>query len=97
MRSRLKRATSTPLNQRRLEEALQLLQLDPLIEQVNAELAAGSTPGRNILRVSLKEAPAFHAAIAVENKQSPSIGSIKVSVEVSHDNLLGFGDRLSDK
>lgn len=34
------------LNQRRLEEALQLLQLDPLIEQVNAELVAGSTPGR---------------------------------------------------
>lgn len=97
VRSRIIRATSTPLNQKRLEEALQLLQLDPLIEQVNAELAAGSTPGRNILRVSLKEAPAFHAAIAVENNQSPSIGSIQGSVEVSHDNLLGFGDRLSAK
>lgn len=95
VRSRLERATSTPLNQKRLEEALQLLQLDPLIEQVNAELAAGSTPGRNILRVRLKEAPAFHAAIAVENNQSPSIGSIQGSVEVSHDNVLGFGDRLS--
>ena len=95
VRSRLKRATSTPLNQRRLEEALQLLQLDPLIEQVNAELVAGSTPGSNILRVNLKEAPAFHAALAVENNQSPSIGSIQGSVEANHDNLLGFGDRLS--
>jgi len=95
VRSRLKRATSTPLNQQRLEEALQLLQLDPLIEQVNAELVAGSTPGSNILRVSLKEAPAFHAAFAVDNNQSPSIGSIQGSVEVSHDNLLGFGDRYS--
>ncbi|MEW5855766.1 MAG: POTRA domain-containing protein, partial [Cyanobacteriota bacterium] len=37
VRSRLERATSTPLNRQRLEEALQLLQLDPLIEQVNAE------------------------------------------------------------
>lgn len=97
VRSRLERATSTPLNQKRLEEALQLLQLDPLIEQVNAELAAGSNPGSNILRVRLKEAPAFHAAIALENNQSPSIGSIQGSVEVSHDNLLGFGDRLSAK
>lgn len=95
VRSRLERATSTPLNQQRLEEALQLLQLDPLIEQVKAELAAGSTQGSNILRVSLKEAPAFHAAIAVENNQSPSIGSIQGSVEASHDNLLGLGDRLS--
>lgn len=95
VRSRLKKATSTPLNQQRLEEALQLLQLDPLIEQVNANLAAGSTPGSNILRVSLKEAPAFHTAFVVDNNQSPSIGSIQGSVEVSHDNLLGFGDRLA--
>ncbi len=95
VRSRIIRATSTPLNQQRLEEALQLLQLDPLIEQVNAELVAGSTPGSNILRVSLKEAPAFHTAFGVDNNQSPSIGSVQGSVEVSHDNLFGFGDRLS--
>jgi hemolysin activation/secretion protein len=95
VRSRLERAISTPLNRQRLEEALQLLQLDPLIEQVNAELVAGSNPGSNILRVSLKEAPAFHAAIGVDNNQSPSIGSVQGSVEVSHDNVLGFGDRLA--
>jgi hemolysin activation/secretion protein len=93
--SRLKKAASTPLNQQRLEEALQLLQLNPLIERVNAELVAGSTQGKSILRVSLTEAPAFHSAIAFENNQSPSIGSIQGSVEVSHDNALGFGDRLS--
>lgn len=95
VRSRLKKATSTPLNQQRLEAALQLLQLNPLIEQVNAQLVAGSTQGRSILRVSLTEAPAFHTATAFENNQSPSIGSIQGSVEVSHDNALGFGDRLS--
>ncbi|KAM3108465.1 ShlB/FhaC/HecB family hemolysin secretion/activation protein [Phormidesmis sp. 146-33] len=95
VRSRLERATKTPLSQRRLEEALQLLQLDPLIEQVNAELVAGSTPGRNILRVSLKEAPAFHHAIVIENNQSPSLGSTQGRLEVSHNNLLGLGDHLS--
>jgi len=95
VRSRLEQATSTPLNRQRLEEALQLLQLDPLIERVNAELVAGSNPGSNILRVSLKEAPAFHAAIGVDNNQSPSIGSVQSSVEISHDNVLGFGDRLA--
>ena len=95
VRSRLKLATSTPLNQQRLEDALQLLQLDPLIEQVNAQLVASSTQGNSILRVSLKEAPAFHSAIAFENNQSPSIGSTQGSVAISHDNVLGFGDRLS--
>ncbi len=95
VRQRLERATQTPLNQRRLEEALQLLQLDPVIAQVNAQLTAGNAPGRNILQINLQEAPAFHAGIAIDNSQSPSIGSIQGSVFVEHDNLLGFGDRFS--
>ncbi|KYC37720.1 hypothetical protein WA1_04160 [Scytonema hofmannii PCC 7110] len=95
VRSRLRLATKRPLNRRRLEEALQLLQLDPLLQQVNAELTAGSAPGRNILQVQLKEAPAFHAGIAVNNNQSPSIGSVQGSVFLRHDNLTGFGDSFS--
>ncbi|WP_413166792.1 ShlB/FhaC/HecB family hemolysin secretion/activation protein [Capilliphycus salinus ALCB114379] len=97
VRSRLQRVTSAPLNRQQLEQGLQLLQLDPLIEQLNAELAAGSSPGKNILRVRLKEARAFHSALAVENDQSPSIGSTQGGAEISHNNLLGFGDRLGVK
>jgi hemolysin activation/secretion protein len=74
---------------------LQLLQIDPLIERVNAELTAGSTAGRNILRLTVKEAPAFHAGVGVDNNQSPSIGSEQASVFIAHDNLLGFGDKLA--
>lgn len=95
VRERLAIYATTPLNRQRLEEALKLLQLDPLISQVNAELTVGSTPGRNILQVRLREAPAFAAGIATENRQSPSIGSTQASVFAIHENLLGFGDRLS--
>ncbi|GAA6620147.1 ShlB/FhaC/HecB family hemolysin secretion/activation protein [Scytonema sp. NUACC26] len=95
VRSRLRRATSKPLNQKRLEEALQLLQLDPLISRVNAELTAGSTPGRNILQVQIQEAQAFHAGVSIDNTQSPSIGSLQGGVFITHDNVLGFGDRFN--
>lgn len=95
VRRRIAIATTKPLNRQRLEEALQLLQLDPLLERVNAELIAGSTPGRNILQVRLKEAPTFHAGVFTENRQSPSVGSVQTALFVAHDNLLGFGDRLS--
>jgi hemolysin activation/secretion protein len=95
VRKRLERATQTPLNRQQLEQALQLLQLNPLIARVNAELTAGSVPGRNVLRVQLQEAPAIHGGIVLDNNQSPSIGSIQGSVFVSHDNLLGLGDRFS--
>ncbi|MEH2144229.1 ShlB/FhaC/HecB family hemolysin secretion/activation protein [Nostoc sp.] len=94
VRSRIARATQTPLNQKRLEQALQLLQIDPLIARVNAELTAGSTPGSNILRLQLKEAPAFHAGMEVANSQSPSIGSEQGSVFIEHENLLGLGDKF---
>lgn len=40
VRDRLELAPDTPLNQQALVEALQLLQLDPLIRQVDAELVA---------------------------------------------------------
>jgi hemolysin activation/secretion protein len=95
VRDRLKLAASRPLNQNRLEQSLQLLQLDPLIAQVNAELTAGSAPGRNVLRVALRESNAFHAGVGGDNYQSPSIGSQQFNIQVSHDNVFGFGDRLS--
>lgn len=95
VRSRLNQATTTPLNQQRLEEALQLLQLDPLIDQVNAELTVGSTPGQNVLLLDLQEASAFNAGVGSDNYRSPSIGSAQLNVFVAHDNLFGFGDRLS--
>ena len=95
IRRRLELGVSTPLNKSNLERSLQLLQIDPLIAQVNAELGAGSTPGRNILRLIVKEAPAFHAGVSLENNQSSSVGSLQGGVFVNHNNLLGFGDRLS--
>ncbi|MEA5602783.1 ShlB/FhaC/HecB family hemolysin secretion/activation protein [Nostoc sp. UHCC 0252] len=95
VRSRIARLANKPLNQKRLEEALQLLQLDPVIERVNAELTAGSTPGNNILQVTITESSPFHAGVNFANNQSPSVGSQQGSVFIAHDNLLGFGDKFS--
>lgn len=95
VRSRLALATKAPLKRKSLEVALQLLQLDPLFAQVNAELIAGSAPGRNILEIQLQEAPAFNAGIEINNNQSPTIGSLQGIVFASYNNLLGFGDRFT--
>jgi hemolysin activation/secretion protein len=95
VRSRLAQAATRPVSQPRIERALQLLQLNPLIQQVNAELTAGSAPGLNILSVRVREAPAFHAGIGGDNYQSPSIGSGQLSVQASHDDVLGIGDRIN--
>jgi hemolysin activation/secretion protein len=95
VRSRLNLADSVPLSQFRIERALQLLQLDPLVEQVNAELTAGSSPGQNVLQVRLREAPPLGVELLADNYQSPSIGSYQVGISASYTNILGVGDRLS--
>jgi hemolysin activation/secretion protein len=93
-RSRILKAGKSPVNIQQLEQALQLLQLNPLFSRVQAELKAGTSPGQSVLTLILTEADAFSAAYFVSNSQSPSVGSVRNSAVVSHQNLLGFGDSL---
>jgi hemolysin activation/secretion protein len=95
IRSRLESSTTKPLNIDRLTEALQLLQLDPLIESLDAELSAGIQPGTNSLTVSVVEADTFKVTARLNNNRNPSIGTFKRSIEVSEANLLGIGDKIS--
>ncbi|MEH2057659.1 MAG: ShlB/FhaC/HecB family hemolysin secretion/activation protein [Nostoc sp.] len=94
VRSRLAIATSPPLNRQRLLEALQLLQLNPLIQNVSAELSAGSRPGVNLLEVKIREAKTFSSQIVLDNGRSPSVGSFRRRLQLNEANLLGLGDAL---
>jgi hemolysin activation/secretion protein len=94
IRSRLALATKAPLNQERLLQALQNLQLDPLISNLSAELAAGSRAGVSSLEIQVREADAFSTQISIDNQRSPSVGSVRRQLEINHNNLLGFGDRF---
>ncbi|NET59301.1 MAG: BamA/TamA family outer membrane protein [Symploca sp. SIO2E6] len=97
VRSRLGLAAQVPINLHRLEEALQLLQLDPLLDTVQAELSAGTAPGLSVLRVNLTEAQPWIAEVGFDNYNSPTIGSLGGSLTLGNRNFLGFGDRLSTK
>ncbi|MGF1935609.1 MAG: ShlB/FhaC/HecB family hemolysin secretion/activation protein [Nostoc sp. ChiQUE02] len=95
VRSRLAIATSPPLNRQRLLEALQLLQLNPLIQNVSAELSAGSRTGTSLLEVKITEAKTFSSQIVLDNGRSPSVGSFRRRLQLNEANLLGLGDGLS--
>ncbi|HEY9726149.1 MAG TPA: ShlB/FhaC/HecB family hemolysin secretion/activation protein [Chroococcales cyanobacterium] len=95
VRSRIGLATKPPVNLGRLEEALQLLQLDSHISAVQAKLSPGTAPGLSVLTLNVKEAQPLATSLSVENRNSPSVGSIQGTAAISHNNLLGFGDRLS--
>lgn len=94
VRSRLQLATSRPLNTNSLLRALQLLQLNPLIKNISAELAAGSRPDRSVLEVKVTEADSFDLEFFADNGRSPSVGSFRRGVRINQGNLIGFGDGL---
>ncbi|MGJ5676491.1 MAG: ShlB/FhaC/HecB family hemolysin secretion/activation protein [Nostochopsis sp.] len=95
VRSRIALATSKPLNRERLLEALQLLQLDPLIANISAELSTGSRPDQSLLEVNVVEADSFKVDVFADNAGDPSVGTFRRGVNLSEGNLLGFGDRFS--
>ncbi|MBW4672746.1 MAG: ShlB/FhaC/HecB family hemolysin secretion/activation protein [Desmonostoc geniculatum HA4340-LM1] len=95
VRSRIAIATTKPLNINRLKEALQLLQLNPLIESLDAELTAGTRPGVNSLAVRVKGARTFNTQLSINNNRNPSVGSFERGIALSEASLLGIGDRLS--
>ena len=95
VRSRIALATGTPLNQNRLLEALRLLQLNPLIKNVSAELRSGSSLGTNLLVVTVDEDNTFNVQFDLNNNRSPSVGTLRRQVQIGERNLLGLGDSLS--
>lgn len=94
VRSRLGLAVQTPLNQNRLLEALQLLQLDPQIKNISAQLSAGVRPDLSLLEVEVIEADTFNIDVFANNGRNPSVGSFQRGVHLEERNLLGFGDGI---
>ncbi len=93
VRARL--TSKKPINQKRLLEDLQLLQLNPLIASISAELAAGTSPVTSVLEVQVREAKTFDTQVVADNGRTPSVGSFRRRLQLSEANLLGLGDGLS--
>lgn len=95
VRRRLAIASQAPVNREKLLNALQLLQLNPLIKNISAELAAGTTPGTSLLKVRATEADPFDVIFSWDNYRAPSVGTNRRQVQLTHRNLFGFGDRFN--
>jgi hemolysin activation/secretion protein len=95
IKKQLTNAVQTPLDRQKLEQSLQLLQLDPLIRKVDANLSPGFTSGRSQLQLNIQEAPPLQTSFRINNYQSSTIGTIQGTVATSYNDLLGLGDRFN--
>ncbi|MEH2311320.1 MAG: ShlB/FhaC/HecB family hemolysin secretion/activation protein [Nostoc sp.] len=95
IRDRILLGAKTPLNVPHLLEKLQLLRLDPRIQNLSAELQTGVHPGTSVLQVEVEEANTFKPTATLDNGRSPSVGSFRRGIDLQEANLLGLGDTLS--
>ena len=94
IKSRLAIASKQPLNKKRLLKGLQLLEVNPLIDSISAELGEGTRPGKNRLEVRIQEAKTFNPSITFDNDGSPGAGTFRRQIQIDEGNLLGYGDSI---
>jgi hemolysin activation/secretion protein len=95
LRDRVERGAQTPLRLEPLQERLQLLQQDPRIERINAELRPGDKRGDSILQLNVKEASPWKAWLDLNNYQTPVVGAERGLATIAHQNVTGNGDAFS--
>ena len=95
LRKRLELATRGPVNIKDLEQRLQLLQQDPRIRRVHAQLGPGEVRGESLLSLRVEEENPYQLSFYSANDESPAIGSAHGQIRVEHQNLTGNGDTLA--
>jgi hemolysin activation/secretion protein len=91
---RIRLGAGPPLNVNQLRERIQLLLLDPAIDQVNARLGPGLRRGEGRLEIDVVEAPRYQPTFRFANDRSPAVGAEHGELTLSFGNLLGRSDPL---
>ena len=94
VRSRIELGAKTPLNQFDLEDQLRLLRADPLIDNIEASLRAGTGLGQSILVVRIAEADPWEAHLTLDTDSPVSVGVVRTGANVTYRNPFGIGDQL---
>ncbi len=95
VRNRVQLGAGKPLNTGKLEDQLRLLRADPLFENVEASLRAGTGVGQSILIVRVVEADPFEGSVSIDNYSPPSVGSERLGLNLLYRNLTGNGDEIA--
>ncbi|MCT7982228.1 filamentous hemagglutinin N-terminal domain-containing protein [Laspinema sp. A4] len=95
IRSRLGLQPGDLVNPEKLLESLYLLQFDPRLETLSAELSTGIAPDTSLLSVRVESARFLTPQFTIDNGRSPSVGSLRRQAQLTQYNLLGLGDIAS--
>ena len=89
------KAKAPLLNVNELQQRLRLLEQDPRIERLNANLKPGIRLGEAELELTVEEARPYYLTLSFDNHISPNVGDWQGTLNTGHLNVLGFGDSVA--
>jgi hemolysin activation/secretion protein len=78
-----------------LQRRLQVLQMNPNIRRLQAELKPGLLPGEAALELAVEENPPWSFGTELHNQLPPSVGAEQLDFWMENKNLTGCSDLLS--
>lgn len=85
---------SRPFNLVSLQASLKLLEKDPFVHRIDANISPGTKSGSAEFFVKVETKPRFKIALNAANNRSPAVGSENAELSISTSNLTGWGDYL---
>jgi hemolysin activation/secretion protein len=99
--NRIVGSESEVLDVNTLQDRLQMLQQNPLLRSIQAELGPGVRLGEALLKLGVVEETPYQFQFTVNNHRSPSVGANRLEIEFQERNLtgllgkgMGIGDTL---
>jgi hemolysin activation/secretion protein len=92
---RIEHRLKEPLNVNDLQATLRVLQEDPMILRLDAQLLPGEALGESHLRLGVTERPPLELALIASNDRSASVGEDRGTLALTYHGLIGNGDVVS--
>ncbi len=86
--------SSNVLNLVELQTKMKLLEQDPLIEKIDAQLKPGLSLGESSLDIKIQEKRPYQLSLLLNNYRSPSVGAQLGKIVAEHKNLFGHGEAV---
>lgn len=93
--SRIGALSDKPFNINDSVRRLQLLQRDPRIKKLDAELKPGVERGFALLNVEVEEQRPYGVSVGIDNHLSPNVGEYQATLDAYHLSVFGMGDALT--
>ena len=86
---------NSPFNLNELQSSLKLLEQNPFVQRIDANISPGMQLGSADFSLSVETKPRYSLSLNVANDRSPSVGSENAQLSFKSNNLTGWGDQLS--